>query len=67
MSWEKLEADHTTDVPTGNPTLEDLGIKLTPLEDGAQVTLDNYKRHGYYNDFLGELPQPDPIKQHPLL
>lgn len=66
LSWEKLECDHTTDRPTGNPTLEDLGVKLDTLEDKAMFTLDVFKRFGYIEETPGETPKPDPIKQYPL-
>ena len=66
MSWEKIEMDHTTDRPTGNPTLEDLGVKLSVMEDKAMFTLERYKRFGFYDDALGEFPKPDRIREHPL-
>ena len=66
LNWEKIVADHTTDRPTGNPTLEDLGVSLTMLEDKAMVTLDQYKRFGFYDDALGEFPKPDRLKHYPL-
>ena len=67
LSWERLEADHTTDQPTpGNPTLEQLGVKPERMEDKAMATLYQYKRFGYRQDQLGEEPKPDPIRHHPL-
>lgn len=66
LNWEKLETDHTTDRPTGNPTLEDLGVKLSLIEDKAMFTLDQYKRFGFYDDELGEFPKPDRLKHYPL-
>lgn len=65
-NWEKIEADHTTDRPTGNPTLEDLGVSLSLLEDKAMTVLDQYKRFGFYDDALGEFPKPDKMKHYPL-
>jgi hypothetical protein len=66
ISWERLEADHTSDRPTGNPTLEDLGVNLSLIEEKAMFTLDQYKRFAYYYDELGELPKPDKLKHYPL-
>lgn len=66
LSWEKIECDHTTDRPTGNPTLEDLGVKPVPLEDRAMVSLEIYKRFGWLDETPGEKPVIPPIKQYPF-
>jgi len=45
-------------ITPGNPTLEDLGVKLTYLEDRAPWELKRFKRFGYYEEELGEFPEP---------
>lgn len=46
-----------TDTPTGYPTLEDLGVHQTPLEDRLFYELKTYRRNGKYPDEVGEFPE----------
>lgn len=56
----------TSDNPTpGNPTLEDLGVKLTYFEQMAPFFLKSHNRLGYYDSDLGEFPAPEPPKYVP--
>ncbi|XP_064599885.1 NADH dehydrogenase [ubiquinone] 1 alpha subcomplex subunit 9, mitochondrial-like [Liolophura sinensis] len=60
FNMEKVEAEHVTDVVTGLPNLEDLGVELTRLEDRADYELKPYRLYAYYEDKLGEFPKPNP-------
>ncbi|XP_029644047.1 NADH dehydrogenase [ubiquinone] 1 alpha subcomplex subunit 9, mitochondrial [Octopus sinensis] len=63
LNFEKLEREHITDVITGCPTLEDLGVKLTHIEERAVFELKPFRMYSYYYDQIGEFsePQPPPI------
>jgi len=65
LGWDKMERDHTTDVPQGNPTLEDLGITPTELESRIAWELKPFRAYNYYDESLGEFPDPDPPKTAP--
>lgn len=53
----------TTDRPVrGVPTLEDLGVPLTHIEDQAPWELKPYRAYQYYLDKIGEFPTPNPPK-----
>lgn len=56
----KLEKEFVTDILTENPTLEDLGIQLTRLEDRTPWELKPYRQNMYYEEYLGEFPDPAP-------
>ncbi|KPI91213.1 PREDICTED: NADH dehydrogenase [ubiquinone] 1 alpha subcomplex subunit 9, mitochondrial [Papilio xuthus] len=61
LHWEGLEKESTTDRPEkGVPTLEDLGVTLTPMEDQVPWELKPFRAYQYYLDKLGEFPQPPP-------
>jgi NADH dehydrogenase (ubiquinone) 1 alpha subcomplex subunit 9 len=63
ICWDRIEREMVTDTVTpGNPTLEDLGVKLTYLEDRAEWELKRFQRFGYYETELGELPEIAPPK-----
>ncbi|XP_045763820.1 NADH dehydrogenase [ubiquinone] 1 alpha subcomplex subunit 9, mitochondrial [Maniola jurtina] len=63
LHWDSLEKEATTDrVVRGVPTLEDLGVVLTHIEDQAPWELKPYRAHQYYIDEIGEFPTPDPPK-----
>ncbi|XP_059060052.1 NADH dehydrogenase [ubiquinone] 1 alpha subcomplex subunit 9, mitochondrial [Achroia grisella] len=63
LHWESLEREATTDVvEPGLPTLEDLGVNLTQIEDQAPWELKPYRAYQYYIDQIGEFPKPDPPK-----
>lgn len=65
LHWESLEREATSDVPlSGVPTLEDLGVTLTHMEDQVPWELKPFRAHQYYMDQLGEFPKPDPPKVH---
>jgi len=42
------------------PTLEDLGVTLTNIEDQAPWELRPYRAHNYYDESLGEFEKPAP-------
>lgn len=52
--------DIITDNPTGAPTLEDLGVKLTRLEEQAVFIHKALKVGIYYDEALGEFPDTPP-------
>ncbi|CAH2063430.1 unnamed protein product, partial [Iphiclides podalirius] len=59
LHWEALEKESTTDrVEPGVPTLEDLGVVLTHMEDQVPWELKPFRAYQYYIDKLGEFPRP---------
>ena len=52
--------EHVTDVLTGLPTLEDLGVKLTDMADQVPWELKPFRKYAYYDEKLGEWPDPEP-------
>lgn len=62
ISWEKIEKESVSDVLTGNPTLEDLGVKLTLFDTMARFHANIFDRYGYYHTDFGEIPPPAPPK-----
>lgn len=59
VHWEGLEKESTTDVVDPCvPTLEDLGVKLTAMEDQVPWELKIYRADKDYHDELGEFPTP---------
>ncbi|KAJ8867340.1 hypothetical protein PR048_031141, partial [Dryococelus australis] len=61
MHFEGLEMQHTTDkVLPGVPTLEDLGVTLTHMEDQVPWELRPYRAGLYYDEALGEFEDPAP-------
>ncbi|GAB1601726.1 NADH dehydrogenase [ubiquinone] 1 alpha subcomplex subunit 9, mitochondrial-like [Argonauta hians] len=60
LNVEKLEREHITDVITGCPTLEDLGVQLTRLQDRAVFELKPFRMYSYYYDQIGEFSEPTP-------
>ncbi|OWR53359.1 hypothetical protein KGM_211948 [Danaus plexippus plexippus] len=59
LHWEGLEKEATTDnVVKGVPTLEDLNVTLTHMEDQVPWELRPYRAHQYYIDQIGEFPRP---------
>ncbi|CAH0717272.1 unnamed protein product, partial [Brenthis ino] len=68
LSWESLEREATTDRPVkGLPTLEDLGVTLTNMEDQVPWELRPYRAYQYYMDKIGEFPAPPPPKVQPAI
>ncbi|CAL8079298.1 unnamed protein product [Orchesella dallaii] len=62
LNWDKIERDHITDTPTGNPTLEDLGVSLTDMQSRMHWELKQYRAAAYYDEELGEFAPPIPPK-----
>ncbi|XP_068627734.1 NADH dehydrogenase [ubiquinone] 1 alpha subcomplex subunit 9, mitochondrial [Battus philenor] len=63
LHWEGLEKESTTDRPEdGVPTLEDLGVCLTHMEDQVPWELKPFRAYQYYYDKIGEFPKPPPPK-----
>ena len=53
--------DHVTDVVDASlPTLEDLGVTLTKIEEQAPWELKPYRAHSYYDAELNEFEKPTP-------
>ena len=55
-----LFQEFVTDMTSGCPTLEDLGVPLTRLEDQVPWELKPYRRGAYYEEYLGEFADPEP-------
>ncbi|CAL8147024.1 unnamed protein product [Orchesella dallaii] len=62
LNWDKIERDHVTDTPTGNPTLKDLGVILTDMESRMDWELKQFRAAAYYDEELGEFPPAAPPK-----
>lgn len=61
LTWDKLERDCVSDVIDRElPTLEDLGVQLTAIENIAPWILKPYRLNLYYDEELGEFERPDP-------
>ncbi|CAL8108964.1 unnamed protein product [Calicophoron daubneyi] len=58
LNFERLECEFPTDVLSGNPTLLDLNVKLTKLEDRIHHIIFLFRRLNYYWDAVGEFPEP---------
>ena len=54
----RFQENHTDQLTDGNPTLQDLGVTLTPFEENSYYELKALSRIGYYVDKYGEMPQP---------
>lgn len=58
---ERVEREYITDnVEKGIPTLEDLGVNLTYMEDQIAWELRPYRAAQYYDAELGEFEKPAP-------
>lgn len=51
-----------TDITTGLPTLEDLGVTLTKMEDRMDWELKPFRAGSYYDEEVGEFEPPAPPK-----
>lgn len=64
--WSDHSLSHlqeaVTDVTTGLPTLEDLGVVLTKMEDRIDWELKPFRIGSYYDEELGEFEPPAPPK-----
>ncbi|GAA31353.2 39kDa subunit of ndufa9, NADH:ubiquinone oxidoreductase [Clonorchis sinensis] len=58
LSFERLEREFSTDTLSGAPTLADLNVKPTKLEDRIHHIVFLYRRLNYYWDAVGEIPEP---------
>ncbi|CAG9090737.1 unnamed protein product [Plutella xylostella] len=59
LHWEGLEKEATTDVvDPALPTLEDLGVTLTHMEDQVPWELRPFRAYQYYIEHMGEFPRP---------
>ncbi|GFG28357.1 hypothetical protein Cfor_07768 [Coptotermes formosanus] len=64
LHFEGLELQHTTDVVLpGVPTLLDLGVTLTKMEDQVPWELKPWRAGAYYDEELGEFEKPPPPKE----
>ena len=63
LHMERIEREYVTDkVLRGVPTLEDLGVQLTPMENQVPWELRPYRAALYYDAELGEFETPAPPK-----
>lgn len=61
LHHERIEREHVTDVvEKGVPTLEDLGVQLTLMEDQVPWELRPHRANQYYEAAVGEFPDPAP-------
>ncbi|XP_035221421.1 LOW QUALITY PROTEIN: NADH dehydrogenase [ubiquinone] 1 alpha subcomplex subunit 9, mitochondrial-like, partial [Stegodyphus dumicola] len=59
LSWERFERESTTDIVLPDlPTLEDLGVKLTPLEQRIFYELRPYRLDAYMDPLLRDYVRP---------
>ncbi|XP_077287500.1 NADH:ubiquinone oxidoreductase subunit 39 [Arctopsyche grandis] len=69
LHWEGIEREATSDdVTPGVPTLDDLGVTLTQMEDIVPWLLKPHRAFAYYNDILGdhEFTKPVPPPTIPI-
>ncbi|KAF0306148.1 NADH dehydrogenase [ubiquinone] 1 alpha subcomplex subunit 9, mitochondrial [Amphibalanus amphitrite] len=57
---DKVERECVTDQPTGVPTLSDLGVPLTTMEERIMWELKPFKAGAYYEEQLDEFEKPAP-------
>lgn len=62
LSRDKVEREAVSDVTTGLPTLEDLGVTLTKMEDRIDWELKPFRADRYYEEEVGEFEPPEPPK-----
>jgi len=55
-----VQQEHVSDILQEFMTLEDLGVKLTALEDRAPYELKPYRQSAMYEERVGEFPHPEP-------
>jgi len=66
LSWDRIEREHVTDVIIPElPTLEDLGITLTTMDDRIKYELSPFRAYGYYDEEFGEFEEPLPPPPFP--
>lgn len=60
LHWDRVEKEYVTDDVSKNiPTLEDLGIKLTAIENQAPWELKPFT-YGLYHGHAADEPYPQP-------
>lgn len=59
---DKLERECMTDTLSGAPTLTDLGVNLTTMEERIMWELRQFKAGAYYEEQLDEFAKPAPPK-----
>ncbi|XP_042208512.1 NADH dehydrogenase [ubiquinone] 1 alpha subcomplex subunit 9, mitochondrial-like [Homarus americanus] len=62
LTRDKVEREGVSDVTTGLPTLEDLGVTLTKMEDRIDWELRPFRAGSSYDEELGEFEPPKPPK-----
>jgi len=62
LTRDKLEREAVSDVLTGLPTLEDLGVNLTKMEDQVPWELRPWRANQDYLEDVGEFSVPSPPK-----
>ncbi|TNN15624.1 NADH dehydrogenase [ubiquinone] 1 alpha subcomplex subunit 9 isoform 1 [Schistosoma japonicum] len=60
LTFERLERESATDILSGCPTLDDLNVKLTKLEDRINHIVYLFRRDYNYWHAVGEFPEPPP-------
>lgn len=61
LTWERVEREcHNDIVRKKLPSLEDLGVQLTPMEEQVPWELKLYEAFAYYEDEIGEFETPVP-------
>lgn len=60
LEREFISDDLSTDAR--NPTLSDLGVNFKRFDEMVAWHLKVFNKHSYYNQKLGEFPDPEPPK-----
>ncbi|XP_067932549.1 NADH dehydrogenase [ubiquinone] 1 alpha subcomplex subunit 9, mitochondrial-like [Watersipora subatra] len=60
LIMDKLIKESNNDVLTGCPTLEDLGVKLSPFDEGTRYQLKEFRTSKDYSESLHEIPDAKP-------
>lgn len=68
LHWERIEREHVTDqLERGVPTLEDLGVHLTQMENQVPWELRPFRHAQYYQFFDEEETDPIPPPPKPVV
>ncbi|KAK7077890.1 39kDa subunit of ndufa9, NADH:ubiquinone oxidoreductase [Halocaridina rubra] len=62
LTRDKIEREAVSDTVMGLPTLEDLGVTLTKMEDRIDWELRPFRAKSYYGEEVGEFEPPEPPK-----
>jgi len=62
ISWDKFEREHVTDVLSGVPTLDDLGVTPAVLEDRAVWEFKKWVNYQHFEEDWGLYHPPAPPK-----